>query len=49
MKRSFLIVCGGIGLGAWAVSRLLRGDYTFAGKSVLITVVRADSACRSHD
>jgi len=37
MKRSFLIVCGGIGLGAWAVSRLLRGDYTFAGKSVLIT------------
>src|SRR3954453_1430679 len=37
MKRSFLLACGGIGLGAWAVSRLFRDDFSFAGKSVIIT------------
>jgi NAD(P)-dependent dehydrogenase (short-subunit alcohol dehydrogenase family) len=37
MKRSFLLACGGIGLAGWAVSRLLRDDFSFAGKSVLIT------------
>ena len=37
MKRSFLLTLGGIGLASWAVSRLLRDDFSFAGKSVLIT------------
>ena len=36
MKR-FLLALGGIGLAAWAVSRLVRDDFSFAGKSVLIT------------
>ncbi len=37
MKRAFLLTLGGIGLGTWAVSRLARSDWSFAGKSVLIT------------
>lgn len=37
MKRSFLLTLGGIGLGTWAVSRLVRSTFSFAGKSVLIT------------
>jgi len=37
MKRSLFITLGGIGLGAWAISRLLRGDYSFANKTVVIT------------
>ncbi len=37
MKRAFFLTLGGIGLGAWAVSRLARSDLSFAGKSVLIT------------
>ncbi len=37
MKRTFLLTLGGIGLGAWAVSRLARNDFSFAKKSVLIT------------
>ncbi len=36
MKR-FLLALGGIGVAGWAVSRLLRDDFSFAGKSVLIT------------
>ncbi len=37
MKRAFLLTLGGIGLGTWAVSRLVRSDYSFMGKSVVIT------------
>src|SRR5712691_11719069 len=37
MKRSFFLTLGGIGLATWAVSRLARNDFSFAGKSVLIT------------
>jgi short-subunit dehydrogenase len=37
MKRSFFLTLGSIGLGAWAVSRLLRSDYSFANKTVVIT------------
>ena len=37
MKRSFLLTLGGIGLAAWTVSRLMRSDFSFAGKSVVIT------------
>ena len=37
MKRAFLLTLGGIGLGTWAVSRLARSDFSFAGKSILIT------------
>jgi NAD(P)-dependent dehydrogenase (short-subunit alcohol dehydrogenase family) len=37
MKRSFLFTLGGVGLATWAISRLLRDDFSFAGKSVLIT------------
>src|SRR5439155_23388894 len=37
MKRSVLLVLGGIGLATWAVSRLVRSDFSFAGRSVLIT------------
>jgi NAD(P)-dependent dehydrogenase (short-subunit alcohol dehydrogenase family) len=37
MKRSLLLTLGGIGVAAWAVSRLTRRDFSFAGKSVLIT------------
>ena len=37
MKRSLLFALGGIGLATWGVSRLLRHDFSFAGKSVLIT------------
>ena len=37
MKRSFLFTLGGIGLATWAVSRLVRNNFPFAGKSVLIT------------
>ena len=36
MKR-FLFTLGGFGIAAWAVSRLLRSEYSFAGKSVVIT------------
>ena len=36
MKR-FLFTLGGVGVAAWAVSRLLRSDYSFSGKSVVIT------------
>lgn len=36
MKR-FLFTLGGVGVAAWAVSRLLRSDYSFSGKSVIIT------------
>jgi short-subunit dehydrogenase len=37
MKRSFLLTLGGISLAAWTVSRLMRSDFSFAGKSVVIT------------
>lgn len=37
MKRSFVLTLGGVGLATWAISRLLRDDFSFAGKSVLIT------------
>src|SRR4029450_931712 len=37
MKRSILFGLGGIGLAIWGVSRLRRNDFSFAGKSVLIT------------
>jgi NAD(P)-dependent dehydrogenase (short-subunit alcohol dehydrogenase family) len=37
MKRSIFLTLGGIGVAAWAVSRLMRDDFSFAGKSVLIT------------
>ncbi|MEO6873158.1 MAG: SDR family oxidoreductase [Chthoniobacterales bacterium] len=37
MKRAFFLTLGGIGLGTWAVSRLVRSSYSFAGKSVVIT------------
>jgi NAD(P)-dependent dehydrogenase (short-subunit alcohol dehydrogenase family) len=37
MRRSFLLTLGGIGLATWAVSRLARNDFSFAGKSILIT------------
>ncbi len=36
MKRA-LLTLGGIGLGAWALSRAVRSDWSFAGKSVLVT------------
>jgi NAD(P)-dependent dehydrogenase (short-subunit alcohol dehydrogenase family) len=36
MKR-LLFTLGGLGVAAWTVSRLVRSDYSFAGKSVLIT------------
>ncbi len=37
MKRSTFLTLGGLGLAAWAISRSFRGDFSFAGKSVLIT------------
>src|SRR5450432_2933838 len=37
MKRALLLTLGGIGLATWAVARLARNDFSFAGKSVLIT------------
>src|SRR5262249_12369107 len=37
MKRSFFLTLGGVGLLAWFVSRLRRGNYSFAKKTVLIT------------
>ncbi len=37
MKRAFFLTLGGIGLGTWAVSRLVRSSYSFMGKSVVIT------------
>jgi NAD(P)-dependent dehydrogenase (short-subunit alcohol dehydrogenase family) len=37
MRRSLLFLLGGIGFAAWAVARTLRKDFSFAGKSVLIT------------
>jgi NAD(P)-dependent dehydrogenase (short-subunit alcohol dehydrogenase family) len=37
MKRSILVTLGGVGLATWAVSRLVRDEFSFAGKSVLIT------------
>ncbi len=36
MKRLFLTL-GGVGVAAWIVSRLMRSDFSFAGKSVVIT------------
>ena len=35
--RRFLLTLGGIGLATWAVSRLARVEFSFAGKAVLIT------------
>lgn len=37
MKRSFLFSLAGLGLAAWGVNRLLREDFSFAGKCVVIT------------
>jgi NAD(P)-dependent dehydrogenase (short-subunit alcohol dehydrogenase family) len=37
MKRAFFLTLGGIGLGTWAVSRLVRSSFSFAGKSIVIT------------
>ena len=37
MKRSIFLALGGISVAAWAVSRLVRNDFSFTGKSVLIT------------
>ncbi len=37
MKRALFLTLGGIGLGTWAVSRMVRSSWSFAGKSVLIT------------
>jgi NAD(P)-dependent dehydrogenase (short-subunit alcohol dehydrogenase family) len=37
MKRSFFFTLGGIGLAVWGVGRLLREEFSFTGKSVLIT------------
>ena len=36
MKR-LLFTLGGVGIAAWTVSRLLRSEYSFAGKSIVIT------------
>jgi NAD(P)-dependent dehydrogenase (short-subunit alcohol dehydrogenase family) len=37
MKRSLFLTLGGIGLGAWAISRWRRSHYSFANKTVVIT------------
>src|SRR6266850_442870 len=37
MKRAFLFTLGGVGLIIWGAARLVRRDFSFAGKSVLIT------------
>lgn len=37
MKRAFLFALGSAGLVIWSAARLLRGNFSFAGKSVLIT------------
>jgi NAD(P)-dependent dehydrogenase (short-subunit alcohol dehydrogenase family) len=37
MKRSLLLSAVGIGFATWGVSRLLRNDFSFAGKSIFIT------------
>src|SRR5438067_6406663 len=37
MKRSQVAALGGLALGAWALGRALRGQYSFAGKIVLIS------------
>ena len=37
MKRSWLMLFGGIALAGWAISRALRKSFSFAGKAVLIT------------
>lgn len=37
MKRSTFFVLGSLGLATWAVARSLREEFSFAGKSVLIT------------
>jgi NAD(P)-dependent dehydrogenase (short-subunit alcohol dehydrogenase family) len=37
MKRSWLLLLGGIALTAWAVSRARRKNFSFEGKSVFIT------------
>ncbi len=36
MKR-FLYTLGGVGLAVWSVSRLMRSDFSFEGKSIVIT------------
>jgi NAD(P)-dependent dehydrogenase (short-subunit alcohol dehydrogenase family) len=37
MKRSWLLLFGGIALAGWAVRRAMRQNFSFAGKAVLIT------------
>lgn len=37
MRRSFLFSLAGVGLAAWGTSRLLRRDFSFAGKCIVIT------------
>jgi NAD(P)-dependent dehydrogenase (short-subunit alcohol dehydrogenase family) len=37
MKRSIFLTLGGIGVAAWTVSRLARSEFSFAGKSAVIT------------
>src|SRR5438874_2079791 len=37
MKRSSLALLGGAALGAWVLTRAIRGGYSFAGKVVLIS------------
>src|SRR5262249_32345430 len=37
MKRSFFLTLGGIGLATWFVSRLVRGEYSFSNRTVVIT------------
>jgi NAD(P)-dependent dehydrogenase (short-subunit alcohol dehydrogenase family) len=37
MKRSLFLTLGGIGLATWFVSRLVRREYSFANKTVVIT------------
>ena len=37
MKRSWLLLAGGIALTGWAISRALRKNFSFDGKAVLIT------------
>ncbi len=37
MKRSLLLTLGTVGFAGWAISRLVHNNFSFAGKSVLIT------------
>src|SRR3954463_10439471 len=36
-EKRLVFLLGGIGLAAWAISRAMRKDFSFANKSVLIT------------